>query len=103
VQIAEIRAALERSGHGNILPGQLRVLRNLVTKVVDELERLGIVHRDPDPLDGCGVIVRYTDGGLAGLDIARQRMLELEADYAARIGAARWSEARGVLETLFDE
>jgi hypothetical protein len=49
------------------------------------------------------VIVRYTDRGLAGLDIARQRMLELEADYAARVGAARWTEARAVLETLFDE
>ena len=53
--------------------------------------------------DGRGVIVRYTDSGLAGLDIARQRMLELEADYAARIGAARWAEARTVLETLFGD
>jgi DNA-binding MarR family transcriptional regulator len=120
---AEVRIALERSGYGDILPGQLKVLRNLgedgarpselaahanvtrqaVTKVVDELERLGIVRRDPDPADGRGVIVRYTDRGLAGLEIARQRMLELEADYAARIGAARWAEARTILETLFGD
>src|SRR4051794_34874254 len=104
-------------------PGQLKILRNLgegrarpsdlaahanvtrqaVTKVVDELERLGIVRRDPDPADGRGVIVRYTDRGLAGLDIARQRMLELEDDYAARIGAARWAEARTILETVFGD
>ena len=49
------------------------------------------------------MIVRYTDRGLAGLDIARQRMLELEGDYAARIGAARWAEARTILETLFGD
>ena len=120
---AEVRIALERGGYGDILPGQLKILRNLgeggarpselaadanvtrqaVTKVVDELERLGIVRRDADPADGRGVIVRYTDRGLAGLDIARQRMLELEADYAARIGAARWAEARTILETLFGD
>jgi len=120
---AEVRIALERGGYGDILPGQLKVLRNLgeggarpselaaqanvtrqaVTKVVDELERLGIVRRDPDPADGRSVIIRYTDRGLAGLELARQRMLELETEYAKRIGTARWNDIRAALETLFDD
>jgi hypothetical protein len=61
--------------------------------------RLGLVRRDPDPLDGRGVIVRYTEGGLAGLAIARRRMLELEDEYAAHVGAKRWSNVRAALET----
>ena len=85
------------------LAAHANVTRQAVTKVVADLERLGIVRRDPHPADGRGMIVRYTDRGLAGLDIARQRMLELEADYAARIGAARSAEARTILETLFDD
>src|SRR5215213_8290241 len=74
-----------------------------VTKVLDELERLDVLRRYPDPDDGRGVIVRYTDRGRAGLDIVRKRMLELEAEFATRVGGTRWADARAVLETLFDD
>jgi len=120
---AENHAALAQNGFADIKPWHHTVLRNLgedgsrpselatraritrqaVTKVVDELERLELVRRDPDPDDGRGVIVRYTDRGRAGLDIARKRMLELEAQFAERVGATRWADARAVLETLFDD
>ena len=52
---------------------------------------------------GRGVIVRYTDRGRAGVAIARKRMLALERDYAARVGADRWAEVRSTLETLFGD
>jgi DNA-binding MarR family transcriptional regulator len=120
---AQNHAALAENGFGDIKPWHHTVLRNLgedgsrpselatrgritrqaVTKIVDELERLDLVRRDPDPDDGRGVIVRYTDRGRAGLDIARKRMLELEAEFAERVGAKRWAEARAVLETVFDD
>ncbi len=116
-------AALAHNGFADIKRWHLTVLRNLgedgsrpselaahagitrqaVTKVLDELERLDMVRRDPDPDDGRGVIVRYTDRGRAGLAIVRKRMRELEADFAERVGAARWVDARAVLETLFDD
>src|SRR3954464_15658557 len=119
---AENHAVLAHNGFADIKPWHAAVLRNLgehgarpselamragitrqaVTKVVDELERLDVVRRDPDPDDGRGVIVRYTDRGRAGLDIVRTRMLELEADFAERVGARRWADTRAVLETLFD-
>jgi DNA-binding MarR family transcriptional regulator len=79
------------------------VTRQAITKLVDELERLDLVRRDPDPDDGRGVIVRYTDRGRAGVAIARKRMLALERAYAAQVGADRWAEVRSTLETLFGD
>ena len=120
---AENHTALAQNGFADIKPWHHTVLRNLgedgarpselatrggitrqaVTKIVDELERLDLVRRDPDPDDRRGVIVRYSDRGRAGLDIARERMLELEAEFAERVGAKRWADTRAVLETLFDD
>jgi DNA-binding MarR family transcriptional regulator len=119
---AENQAVLARNGFADIKPWHATVLRNLgedgarpselamragitrqaVTKVLDELERLDVVRRDPDPDDGRGVIVRYTDRGRAGLDMVRKRMLELEAEFAERVGGTRWADARAVLEALFE-
>ena len=79
------------------------VTRQAITKLVDELERLDLVRRDPDPDDGRGVIVRYTDRGRVVLAIARKRMLALERGYAARVGADRWADVRSTLETLFGD
>jgi DNA-binding MarR family transcriptional regulator len=118
---AEVHAAAERAGFSELLPGHHLVLRNLgedgarpselavqagvtrqaITKVVDDLQRRGVVRRDPDPDDGRGVIVRFTERGLEGLAVARRHMDVLEADFASRIGAKRWVEVRTALETLF--
>jgi DNA-binding MarR family transcriptional regulator len=118
-----VRADLAKNGFGDITPTQSALLRNLgedgsrprelaahadvtrqaITKLVDELEQLDLVRRDPDPDDGRGVIVRYTDRGRACLAIARKRMLALESDYAKRVGADRWADVRSTLETLFGD
>ena len=120
---AEVAGAATRAGFSELKPGHHIVLRNLgengarpsemaaaagvtrqaITKVVDDLERRGVVRREPDPVDGRGVIVRYTERGLEGLAVARRRMAAMEADFAARIGADRWAEVRTALETLFSE
>ncbi len=120
---AAVRADLAQNGFGDVAPSHSALLRNVgddgarpselaayagvtrqaITKLVDELERLDLVRRDPDPDDGRGVIVRYTDRGRAGVALARKRMLALERDYAARVGAERWAEVRSTLETLFGD
>ena len=120
---AAVRADLAQNGFGDVAPSHSALLRNIgddgarpsdlaahagvtrqaITKLVDELERLDLVRRDPDPDDGRGVIVRYTDRGRAGVAIARKRMLALERDYAAQVGADRWAEVRSTLETLFGD
>jgi DNA-binding MarR family transcriptional regulator len=118
---AAVRADLAANGYGDVTPAQSALLRNLgedgarpselaalagvtrqaITKLVDELERLDLVRREPDPEDGRGVIIRYTDRGRAGVAIARKRMLALERSYAAQVGADRWAEVRSTLEVLF--
>ncbi len=120
---AAVRADLAQNGFGDVAPSHSALLRNVgddgarpselaahagvtrqaITKLVDELERLDLVRRDPDPDDGRGVIVRYTDRGRAGVTLARKRMLALERVYAAQVGAERWAEVRSTLETLFGD
>ena len=120
---AEVQTAVTRAGYSELTPGHHTVLRNLgeqgarphelavqagvsrqaITKTVDELVRIGVVRRDPDAADGRGVIVRYTDRGLAGLAVARQQMDVIEERFAARVGAARWAEVRDVLDELFGD
>lgn len=119
---AEIKAALAEQGFDEIQPGHHTLLRYLgedgarpselaakagitrqaVTKTLDDLERLGLVVREPDPADGRGVVVRYTPRGLAALRVARTRMSQLERRFASHIGAHQWRTARDVLEALFD-
>jgi DNA-binding MarR family transcriptional regulator len=119
---AEVKSALAEFGFGEIQPGHHTVLRHLgedgarpselaakagvtrqaVTKTLDDLERLGLVERAPDPADGRGVVVRYTPRGLAALEVARTRMNQLERRFASQVGAHRWRTVRGVLEALFD-
>jgi DNA-binding MarR family transcriptional regulator len=118
---AGVQAALADAGFTEIHPGHLIVLRNLgedgarpselalsagvtrqaITKAVDDLERVGLVRREPASADGRGVVVRYTRRGLAGLTVARQRMAELEREFAEAVGERRWATARRVLEQLF--
>ena len=118
-----VRADLAQNGFGDVSPSHSALLRNIgddgarpselaahagvtrqaITKLLDELERLDLVRRDPDPDDGRSVIVRYTDRGRAGVAIARKRMIALERAYAERVGADRWAEVRSTLETLFGD
>jgi DNA-binding MarR family transcriptional regulator len=117
----EVLAALAAAGFEEIQPGHAIVLRHLgeaggrpseiaaraevtrqaITKALDDLERLKLVRRAPDPRDGRGVIVRYTPRGLAGLRVARGRMEELEREFADEVGGKRWDTTRSVLERLF--
>ena len=74
---AAVRADLAQNGFGDVAPSHSALLRNIgddgarpselaahagvtrqaITKLVDELERLDLVRRDPDPDDGRRVIV----------------------------------------------
>lgn len=119
---ADVRETVARRGFGEIKPGHAIVLRNLgedgarpsemaaragvtrqaVSKVVRDLERLGLVRRDTDPADGRGVIVRYTERGRKGLELARHRMLAIEEELVTQVGAERWAVVRRALEALHD-
>ena len=119
---AEVKAALAEQGFDEIEPGHHTLLRYLgedgarpselaaragitrqaVTKTLNDLERVGLVEREPDAADRRGVVVRYTPRGLAALQVARTRGKQLERRFAAHVGAERWRTAREALEALFD-
>ena len=61
------RAISELSQHGRMRPGELaehlRIAPRSATEVVDDLQRLGLAARHPDPADRRAVIVTLTDEG----------------------------------------
>ena len=83
-----------------VIADRAQVSRQAIAKVIDDLERAGLVRRDPDPSDGRGVVVRLTDRGLAGLAVGRQAMDAIEARLVAEVGPRRWQAMRDALERL---
>lgn len=83
-----------------VIAERAQVSRQAIAKVIDDLERIGIVRRDPDPMDGRGVIVRLTDRGQTGLAVGRQAMQAIEAQLVAELGPRRWQAMRDALERL---
>jgi DNA-binding MarR family transcriptional regulator len=72
-------------------------------ELVDDLERRGIVERQPDPSDGRAKLIVLTDRGLAALAPAGSIIEELELEYANRIGAERFEEMCLALNALIDD
>jgi DNA-binding MarR family transcriptional regulator len=115
-----VQEALAQQGFSEIRPGHHVVLRHIgpdgerpvaiaeraqvsrqaIAKVIDDLERMGVVRRDPDPRDGRGVVVRLTERGLSGLAVGRQAMDAIEARLVAELGPRRWRAMRDALERL---
>src|ERR1700759_360104 len=76
------------------------ITKQAVVQLVDDMVRLGMLDRVPDPADGRAQLVRFTDAGieqlLAGLDV-----LDLvELDLGADIGAMPLQRLRTLLTTL---
>lgn len=69
-------------------------------ELVDDLERRGIVERQPDPSDGRAKLIVLTDRGLAALAPAGAIIAGLEREYADRIGTDRFEEMCLALDAL---
>ena len=112
----------EEPGLAGIRPGHLHVFANMVgggkrlteladsasmslpamQELVDDLERRGIVERQPDPSDGRAKLIHLTKKGLAALAPAGSIITALEREYAGRIGAQRFEEMCLALNDLID-
>ena len=68
-----------------------------MASLVDELERLGYVHRAPDPHDRRAALIRPTERGRAEVRAAREIISELEQRWESRIGSKRFD---AVLEDI---
>lgn len=79
------------------LARELDVSRQATHKLVEGLERDGLVARSPDPRDARAHVVEVTDRGRALVDDARRILPQLERELARRIGDDALAALRGAL------
>ncbi|WP_198167167.1 MarR family winged helix-turn-helix transcriptional regulator [Microbispora sp. ATCC PTA-5024] len=109
VLIDELHAELARRGHAEMRPMHgivlqaitrggstaadlgrlLGVSKQAAGKTIDGLERLGYVHRVPDPHDTRRKIVRLTERGADSLEQSARIFDELRARWARELGEDR--------------
>jgi DNA-binding MarR family transcriptional regulator len=82
------------------LATQARMTLPAMSELVDDLQRLGIVERRPDPRDGRAKLICLTEAGWEAMRVARGAIAEIEADYARRVGPERFEPAALTLEAL---
>lgn len=76
--------------------------KQVVGKLVDELEGLGYVERRPDPDDRRAKLVVPTARGLAQLRRSDAVVADVEREISARVGAGRYAGFATVLRDVVD-
>jgi DNA-binding MarR family transcriptional regulator len=71
--------------------------KQVVGRLVDELEELGYVERRPDPVDRRAKLIVPTERGLQELIVGDEIVAEIEARHAGEIGARDYARFRDVL------
>jgi DNA-binding MarR family transcriptional regulator len=82
------------------LATQARMTRPAMAELVDDLQRLGIVERRPDPSDGRAKLICLTDQGWAAMRTGHQIIAELEVKYAQLIGDQRFETMCQAMQAL---
>jgi DNA-binding MarR family transcriptional regulator len=82
------------------LAGQARMTLPAMSELVDDLQRLGIVERRPDPSDGRAKLICLTDAGWEAMRTARGIIAEIEGRYAQLVGKGRFEDAAQTLDAL---
>jgi DNA-binding MarR family transcriptional regulator len=82
------------------LAGQARMTLPAMSELVDDLQRLGIVERRPDPSDRRAKLICLTDAGWEAMETARRAIAQIEAEYAQLVGPERFEEAAQTLAEL---
>lgn len=74
--------------------------KQVVGRLVDELEGLGYVERRPDPADRRAKLVVPTERGLAQLRLRDEIVAEIEQRHAAAVGRRTYAEFRNALRGI---
>ena len=82
------------------LAAQARMTLPAMSELVDDLQRIGIVERRPDPSDGRAKLICLTDAGWEAMRTGRRVIAEIEAEYAQLVGAERFEDAAQTLDEL---
>jgi DNA-binding MarR family transcriptional regulator len=73
------------------------------SELVSDLQRLGYLERQPDPLDRRAKLIFPTDRGRQALHDAGNRVAQIEQHWSDLVGDARFNEACATLQALLDE
>lgn len=74
--------------------------KQAVQQLIADLEQSGILRRDPDPDDGRGKIVRFTDKGLAAQSDSQKAKKKVEAELKAALGAKEFHRLMDALQKI---
>jgi DNA-binding MarR family transcriptional regulator len=82
---------------------RLGTSRQALSQLARSIEQAGFIERVPHPTDGRSVILRHTPDGRRSLVDVLEILDEIESEYAARMGPARFAEAKRLLAELLAE
>jgi DNA-binding MarR family transcriptional regulator len=82
------------------LAARARMTLPAMSELVDDLQRLGIVERRPDPRDKRAKLICLTDAGWEAMRTAQRVIGDIEADYAECVGPDRFEAAAQTLDAL---
>jgi DNA-binding MarR family transcriptional regulator len=85
------------------LAAMARMTLPAMSELVDDLQRIGIVERRPDPSDGRAKLICLTDAGWDAIRTAQRIIGEIEADYGAVVGVERFAATAQTLDELLRE
>lgn len=77
--------ALEGTRQAEIA-ARMGLSKQAVQQLIQDLEQAGIVRREPDPEDGRGKIVKFTDAGVAAQRDSARIKRDVEAQMRAELG-----------------
>jgi DNA-binding MarR family transcriptional regulator len=77
--------------------------KQIVGRIVDELEELGYVERRPDPRDRRAKLIFPTERGLEQTMRGDQIVADIEARYARAIGGRTYAAFRDVLRQVVNQ
>jgi DNA-binding MarR family transcriptional regulator len=98
---AGLMGRIPRSGiRQSLLIERAGTSKQAVQQLLDGLEDDGIVERIPDPKDGRGRYIRYTEKGQQALRDGDRIKREIEQRYRRKIGAERFAALMDALRAL---
>lgn len=74
--------------------------KQVIGRIVDELEELGYVERRPDPLDRRAKLILPTERGLDQVRLGDEIIAEIEARHAQQIGGRTYADFRDILRRV---
>jgi DNA-binding MarR family transcriptional regulator len=74
--------------------------KQAIGQFLEELEKLNLIERVPDPADGRARLVQYTDNGRQFLNIADQIKSEIEDEYEAKLGSQKLKDLKKLIDAL---